>query len=366
MKILTIIGARPQFIKAATISRVLIDLDDVNEILVHTGQHFDANMSAIFFEELDIPEPHYNLGISGGHHGAQTGMMLTRIEEVLLKEKPGVVLVYGDTNSTLAGCLAAVKLHIPVAHVEAGLRSFNRKMPEEINRILTDHASDILFAPTATAIKNLLGEGVGQPKIFNVGDVMFDATTYYSAKAEKQSSVLLDLKLDRHEYVLTTVHRAANTDDPIRLQHIFDALEALAEQHQMILPLHPRTRKSLNATNFNLKSSNIRFIDPVGYLDMMLLEKYAKIIITDSGGIQKEAYFHKVPCITLRDETEWTELVDKGCNFLANSENLSEVFDRAQTIDFSNTEPIYGTGDAALKIIDALREHKYQFEATGS
>ena len=357
MKILTIIGARPQFIKAAAVSRVIESQHHLDEILVHTGQHFDANMSAVFFDELDISEPKYNLGISGGSHGEQTGKMLIKIEDVLLKEKPDLVLVYGDTNSTLAAALAAVKLHIPIAHVEAGLRSFNKKMPEEINRILTDHSSDILFTPTVAAIKNLQNEGVDNSKIVNVGDVMLDATNYYGAKAEDRSCILADLKLTPKEFVLVTVHRAENTNSLTKLKSIFDSLEKLSSDHNLVMPVHPRTMKSLKSIDFSMERSKIKFISPVGYLDMMMLEKYSKTIITDSGGVQKEAYFHKVPCVTLRDETEWTELVINGWNFLANSDNLLESFNKAQNIKFSDDDTLYGNGDAAQKIVDKLLQY---------
>jgi UDP-GlcNAc3NAcA epimerase len=357
LKILTIIGARPQFIKAAAISRIIREKDEISEILVHTGQHFDENMSSIFFDELDIPEPKYNLNICGGNHGEQTGKMLIKIEEVLLKEKPDIVMVYGDTNSTLAGTLAAVKLHIPIAHVEAGLRSFNKRMPEEINRILTDHSSDILFAPTLSAVQNLQNEGFNKNKIFNVGDVMLDATNYYSIKAEDKSVILSDLKLNSKEYILTTIHRAENTNSLTKLKNIFDSLDKIAKDQFLVLPIHPRTLNSLKSIDFSFKSSNIIFISPVGYLDMMMLEKYAKTIITDSGGIQKEAYFHKVPCVTLRDETEWIELIENGWNFLANSKNLIEVLNKAQNIKFSNEENIYGNGDASLKIVDKILQY---------
>lgn len=356
MKILTIIGARPQFIKAAAVSRVIQSQHHLDEILVHTGQHFDANMSAVFFDELNIPEPKYNLGISGGSHGEQTGKMLIKIEEVFFEEKPDLVLVYGDTNSTLAGCLAAVKLHIPIAHVEAGLRSFNKLMPEEINRILTDHASDILFVPTLTAIKNLQKEGIAKSKIVQVGDVMLDATNYYSKKAETSSTILPDLDLSDKEYVLVTIHRAENTDNLNKLKAIFDRLEKLTESHKLVLPLHPRTRKALLHIGFSIDDSNIYFIDPVGYLDMLMLEKHSRMIITDSGGVQKEAYFHKVPCITLRDETEWTELVAIGCNFLSNPKNLLSVFNKALGLTSFTEQQLYGKGDAAVRIVEKFRQ----------
>lgn len=357
MKVLTIIGARPQFIKAATVSRIINRENKIDEILVHTGQHFDANMSEVFFTELDISKPDYNLGISGGNHGKQTGKMLQKVEEVLLLEKPDMVMVYGDTNSTLAGSLAAVKLHIPIAHVEAGLRSFNKKMPEEINRILTDHSSDILFTPTSTAINNLRNEGIDENKIVNVGDVMYDAAIYYGKKAEKKSSILSELKLKEKEYILTTIHRAENVDDSDNLKNIFGSLEKVAKDYNLILPIHPRTKNALESMNYLFDRSNINFIQPVGYLDMVMLEKYAKMVITDSGGVQKEAYFHETPCITLRNETEWIELVENGFNFLANSDNLLSILHQAEKVRFSTKSSIFGNGKAALKIANALLDY---------
>ena len=357
MNVLTIIGARPQFIKAATVSRNIKDTTGINETVVHTGQHFDANMSAIFFEELDMAIPKYNLGIYGGNHGEQTGRMLIAIETILINESPDIVLLYGDTNSTLAGSLAASKLHIPIAHVEAGLRSFNKKMPEEINRILTDHSSDLLFAPTIVAVKNLQNEGVDEQKIFNVGDVMLDATLYFSAKAERNATILSDLKLHTNEYVLATVHRAENTNCPKKLKSIFEALGKLSTLTTVVLPLHPRTRQSLKAIQFDIEKSNIRFIDPVGYLDMLLLEKYAVTIITDSGGVQKEAYFHKTPCITLREETEWVELIEYGYNVLSKPESLIDNYHNARNVRFDDRATIYGKGDAAPKIVNELQRY---------
>lgn len=355
MKILTIIGARPQFIKAATVSRAISKQNKITELIVHTGQHFDANMSEVFFEEMGIPEPDYHLGIGGGNHGNQTGQMLIAIEEVLIKEKPDWVLVYGDTNSTLAGALAASKLHIPIAHVEAGLRSFNKKMPEEINRILTDSVSDILFTPTITANKNLIKEGFDIEKIKQVGDVMYDAALFYSDFAETKSNILNRHELSSKGFILCTIHRAENTDDQKRLHAIFQNLEKVAKKHIILLPLHPRTKDSLIKINFNIPESKIKFIDPVGYIDMVMLEKHSKLIITDSGGVQKEAYFHKVPCITLRDETEWVELVDHGYNkLIKNFESLTvEVEDLLVDITFDN-QLLYGNGDSASKIIESL------------
>jgi UDP-GlcNAc3NAcA epimerase len=355
MKILTIIGARPQFIKAATVSRAISEFKNLTEIIVHTGQHFDTNMSDVFFDEMGIPKPDYHLGIGGGNHGNQTGKMLIKIEDVLLIEKPDWVLVYGDTNSTLAGALAASKLHIPIAHVEAGLRSYNKKMPEEINRILTDNVSDILFTPTYTANQNLIKEGVDNKKIKQVGDVMYDAALFYSNFAESKSDILNKYNLSSKNFILCTIHRAENTDDRKRLLDIFHNLESVSQKHKLILPLHPRTKGALENINFNLEESNIEFIDPVGYMDMIMLEKHSKLIITDSGGVQKEAYFHKVPCITLRDETEWTELVEHGYNkLIENFGSLPEEVDNLLKNIVFNNQSLYGDGDSASKIIEIL------------
>ena len=354
MKIVTIVGARPQFIKAAAVSRSIQNVSKLNEVLVHTGQHFDDNMSAIFFDELDIPRPYYNLGICGGYHGEQTAKMLLKIEDLLLEEKPNLVMLYGDTNSTLAGSLAAVKLHIPIAHVEAGLRSFNKKMPEEINRILTDHSSDILFTPTETAIKNLKNEGITGDKVSHVGDVMLDSTLHYTLKAERESTILADLNISSKKFILVTIHRAENTDNLDKLNQIFNALEMLAKRHILVLTLHPRTRKSLESLNYSFQTSNIKFIEPIGFLDMLMLEKHSKTIITDSGGVQKEAYFQKVPCITLRDETEWIELVENGWNVLANPNNLLEIFNCLKASEFPKVDTIYGGGEASKRIVDVL------------
>jgi UDP-GlcNAc3NAcA epimerase len=357
MKIVTIIGARPQFIKAAVISRAIRQRsEEIKELIIHTGQHFDSNMSDIFFEELDIPKPDFHLGVGGGTHGQNTGRMLEKIEEVLLQEMPDYVLVYGDTDSTLAGTLAAVKLHIPVAHVEAGLRSFNKKMPEEINRILTDHASDILFTPTLTAVKNLENEGVSGIKINQVGDVMFDAALYYGAKVEQNSSLLDDLGILSKKYALVTLHRAENVDNKARLCSIFDGLAKYT--NQIILPLHPRTKKMLQNFGISLPT-NIKIIDPIGYLDMILLEKHADLIATDSGGVQKEAYFHKVPCITLRDQTEWIELVEHGVNILTGADTAA-IIDALTKVSAISPDlfemPLYGTGVSGKDIVNALIE----------
>lgn len=353
MKVVTIIGARPQFIKAAAVSRQL--RSEHREILVHTGQHYDENMSRVFFEELHIPEPDYNLGVGSGSHGKQTGEMLIKIEEILLKEKPDLVLVYGDTNSTLAGALAASKMHLPIAHVEAGLRSFNQTMPEEINRVLTDHVSDKLFCPTITAVKNLSNEGI-TANVFNTGDVMYDALLYNVNIAEEKSTILRQLGLETKEFVLVTVHRAENTDNPGRLKAI---LSALAHgQVKTVLPLHPRTRNKIREFGLDdilKKNPLINCIDPVGYLDMLILEKHAKKIVTDSGGVQKEAYLMKTPCVTLRQETEWVETVKAGWNVLAGTDEEGMV-DRIKNFQPLTkwTDDIFGDGKAAQKIVKLI------------
>ena len=354
MKILTILGARPQFIKAGTVRREIAKHKSIEEVIVHTGQHFDANMSDIFFDEMKIPKPHYNLNINGLSHGAMTGQMIEKIEEIVLKEMPDWVIVYGDTNSTLAGAIIASKLHIKLAHIEAGLRSFNMKMPEEVNRILTDRVSDILFCPTDIAVENLKKEGFpfvtanGQQKIVNVGDVMQDAALFYRQYAKKPEN--LDIKDD---FILSTVHRAENTDDINRLKNIFESLDEIAKEIQVILPLHPRTKKILEQNNINPK--NITIIEPVGYLEMVWLLDNSKMVITDSGGLQKEAFFFKKPCITLRDETEWVELVDNNFNVLAGAskEKILKIFNNHK---FNNNFDInlYGNGKASENIIKEL------------
>ncbi len=315
IKVASIVGARPQFIKAAPLSRAL--RVEADETLIHTGQHYDDNMSRTFFDELDIPRPDHHLGVGSGPHGRQTGLMLERIEKILLEEKPDAVLVYGDTNSTLAGAMVAAKLRIPLAHVEAGLRSFNRAMPEEINRIVADHCADWLFCPTRTAVENLKREGVCRG-VHLTGDVMFDAALQFAGLAETRSRVLETLSLRKGGYVLCTVHRAENTDDRRRLGGIVQAL--LRSGRTVVFPLHPRTRKMLEAWGLDADlsaSPSVRVIEPVGYLDMIRLERNAAAILTDSGGVQKEAYFYRVPCVTLRNETEWVETVRDGWNRLA-------------------------------------------------
>lgn len=313
MKVLTIVGARPQFIKAAVVSRAFNEhRPDVEEVIVHTGQHYDANMSDVFFEELDIPRPDYNLGIGGGTHGQNTGRMIEKLEGLMLDVRPDWVLVYGDTDSTLAGALAASKLHIRVAHVEAGLRSFNRRMPEEINRLLTDHIADLLLAPTESSHRNLINEGVSPDKIEIVGDVMYDAALFYKEKAQKPS-FSEELAIQGGDFVLCTIHRAENTDNQHRLSNIFQGLGHSDEL--IILPIHPRTKAKLLDFKISVPE-NIRMVDPVGYLEMVWLEANCRCVATDSGGVQKEAYFHEKRCVTLRKETEWIELLTHGVNIL--------------------------------------------------
>jgi UDP-GlcNAc3NAcA epimerase len=360
MKICTVVGARPQFIKAATLSRVIAKDSVCNEVLIHTGQHYDHNMSESFFIELELPKPNYHLGIGSGSHGVQTGKMLSQIESVLLDEKPDWLVVYGDTNSTLAGALAGAKLHIPVAHIEAGLRSFNRKMPEEINRIATDSISHSLFCPTSFAQKQLQKEGFSPSQIHFVGDVMFDATLYYNELLTSQAKIpSLPIELD-DEYILTTIHRAENTDMPSRLTNIVNALVELSEQHKIILPLHPRTEKYLREYELYARLDNsIDLIEPVGYLDMLILEKHAKLIITDSGGVQKEAFFNQKPCITLRDETEWLELVELGWNKLCPPSKIKSLTEQvenaiANSAQLPQAAP-YGSGNAAELILSVLK-----------
>ncbi|GAB6192088.1 non-hydrolyzing UDP-N-acetylglucosamine 2-epimerase [Desulfocastanea catecholica] len=363
MKIVTVIGARPQFIKAAAVSRAIAAFNSlrdntqsiINEIIVHTGQHFDSNMSDVFFTELQIPQPSYNLQIGSVNHGAMTGRMLEKIEEILFNEKPDGVMVYGDTNSTLAGALAAKKNHIKVVHVEAGLRSYNMDMPEEINRILTDRISDILCCPTDNAIENLEKEGF---KLFpctiaKTGDVMQDAALYYSTFSAKKSSIIKNLGLEKDEFILCTIHRAENTDDSTRLKGIITALNDISKKIRIVLPMHPRTRKKIAELSYLLE---FKIIDPVGYFDIIELLKHAKMVMTDSGGLQKEAYFFNKICITLRNETEWVELIELGVNRLVGAipEKIISTQVDVMNIEKNFDSKLYGNGMAGKNIVELI------------
>jgi UDP-GlcNAc3NAcA epimerase len=354
MIIATILGARPQFIKASMVSKEIAQYRDIKEVIIHTGQHFHENMSNIFFKEMEIPEPKYNLEINTLPHGAMTGRMLEEIEKTLQKEQPDWVIVYGDTNSTLAGALSAVKMHIPVAHVEAGLRSFNRKMPEEINRVLTDHLCDICFAPTITAIDNLRMEGISEKKTRLVGDVMFDATLYYRSAANQDLKFLKKLDLHNGSYVLATIHRPENTDHPERLKSIVEALNQINSSNTVVLPIHPRTRSKL--LQQKIKTDFI-IMDPVGYLQMLTLIKNSRIVLTDSGGLQKEAYFLKKCCVTIRNETEWVELVEHGNNVLAGSDKamIIDSFEKMLEVNADFSQKLYGDGNTSKLIIENLK-----------
>jgi len=339
----TILGARPQFVKAAVLSRVIKLHDQIEEVIVHTGQHFDANMSTVFFNEMEIPKPTYNLGIHSLNHGAMTGKMLEKIEQILLKEQPDAVVVYGDTNSTIAGALAAKKLGIKVVHIEAGLRSFNMTMPEEINRILTDRISDLLCCPTDTAIINLKNEGFDNLpiQIEKSGDIMKDAVLYYSKISAEKSTIISNLKLQKGQFVLATIHRQENTDDIEKLQNIFKGLEEINKKCAVVLPLHPRTKKILKTNNLNY---NLTFIDPVGYFDMLELLKNCLLVISDSGGLQKEAFFNQKHCIIAREETEWIELVQHGFAKIVGSDSskMLEVFESFQNSSIDFNKNLYG------------------------
>lgn len=363
MFILSIVGARPQFIKVAALSRAIAEHNrkfrdcPIAEKIIHTGQHYDENMSQMFFDELEIPQPDYNLGVGSSSHGEQTGKMLERLEQTLLKEKPDWVLVYGDTNSTLAGALTAAKLHIPVAHVEAGLRSFNRRMPEEINRVVTDHISELLFCPTQTSVDNLAKEGISAG-VHRVGDVMYDCILFYTKKTKPiEQKILERLRIQSKSYCLVTVHRAENTDDSKQLSNIFEALNEIATKDcPVVLPLHPRTIK--HAHKHSLEFADwVKVIKPVSYLKMVALENNAKLILTDSGGVQKEAYWLGVPCITLRDETEWVETVESGWNILAgaNKECIIDGVRHGHRRRDVAPESVYGNGNAANQICDILQ-----------
>lgn len=358
IKLVSIVGARPQFIKAAALSRAIARHNEktpgsaITEKIVHTGQHYDDNMSKVFFDELQIPQPEYNLEVGSALHGAQTGRMLERIEKVLVQERPHFVLIHGDTNSTLAGALTAVKLQIPVAHVEAGLRSFNRRMPEEINRIVADHVSTLLFCPTNTARENLAKEGITKG-IHQVGDVMYDSVLFNAKLAEQSSTIMEELGLESKSYYLATIHRAENTDDLERMDSILSAFGQT--ERPVMLPLHPRTRKILDK-QLSKVSGNVGVIQPVSYLDMLVLEKNARLILTDSGGVQKEAYWFQVPCITLRNETEWVETVDSGWNTLAgaNRQRIVDAIGESYNKPASQHCELYGNGRSAEKICKIL------------
>ena len=368
IKIVTIIGARPQIIKAAALSRAIASkfADSISEIIVHTGQHYDENMSQVFFDELGIPAPHYNLNVGSGSHGKQTAIMISGIEDILIKENPHGIVLYGDTNSTLAGAIAASKIHVPVIHIEAGLRSFNKAMPEEVNRIMCDHVSTLLFSPTQTGFQNLLNEGfkasvnkpysANNPKIYHSGDVMYDNSLHFSSIAETQTDVITKHTLQKNNFILATIHRNNNTDEPARLNALFNALYKISETHQIdvVLPLHPRTSKLLN-TNLNpsllekIKSSTyFKITPPVSFLEMIALEKNCKIVMTDSGGVQKEAFYFEKPCVILRPETEWIELVECGTAIItdADEQKIISAFSTLTTKIDMKFPKLYGDGKA--------------------
>lgn len=378
MKIVSIVGARPQFIKLAPLCKELGNHAELVHVIVHTGQHYDYNMSKVFFDELGIPDPNYHLDVGSQTHGRQTGEMLQRIEEVLLKEKPDWAIVYGDTNSTLAGALASAKLHVPIAHIEAGLRSYNMHMPEEINRVLTDHCSTILFCPTMNAVRNLEREGFSnivndgeaidgsfkihdsfrkKSLVINAGDIMYDSMLLCLEKAEKSSAILQSLQLEPKAYSLATVHRAENTDNAENLKNIMEALAEEGKSRPLVFPIHPRTKNKLKELQlFDSLSNRIRFIDPVSYFDVLILEKSAHKVFTDSGGMQKEAYFLKVPCITLRNETEWIETVESGWNVLAGADP-SLIADCARKLpNNKKDELLFGNGSSSRYMVNILKE----------
>jgi len=358
MKIVTIVGARPQFVKAAALSRAFQEIGGIEEVIIHTGQHFDKNMSDVFFMEMQIPHPQYNLAINSLSHGAMTGRMIEKIESVLLEEKPDFLLVYGDTNSTLAGALAAVKIQVPIAHVEAGLRSFNMEMPEEINRILTDRISNVLFCPTDTAIDNLANEGYSNidAKVVKSGDVMEDAALYYEKLSREKATVLQTNNLEESSYYICTLHRAENTKSADRMAEIIQGLNTIAHNYKVVLPVHPRTKELLSTHNLN---NNILIIEPVGYFDMIALIKNSRLVVTDSGGLQKEAYFFNKYCVTARDQTEWVELVSNGYNRIvgANSAKMIEAVNYFESRDFRKETQLYGGGKAANFMAEYLKNY---------
>jgi len=357
--VMSIVGARPQFIKAAVLSRALASAG-VREVMLHTGQHYDFNMSGSFFDELCICRPRYNLEIGSGPHGMQTGRMLEGIENALQDMVPDMVLTYGDTNSTLAGALAAVKLHLPVAHVEAGLRSFDRRMPEEINRVVTDHTADVLFAPTEAALRNLKNEGIPSARIIRTGDVMYDAALRF-ASAGEASAILKRLGLSPGRYILATLHRGENTDNAARLHIIIKSLAQMTERLPVVLPLHPRTRKALERGQPTSAPDRLMVIQPLGYVDMLSLEKNACVVVTDSGGVQREAYFHRVPCVTIREETEWLESLEGECNRLApptEARKITAAINASLESKPSFRPELYGDGHSAERIADFLANWK--------
>jgi len=373
-RIITIIGARPQIIKAAALSRAIKNhfSYQIEEIIVHTGQHYDVNMSAVFFKELGIPKPDYNLNVGSGKHGEQTAKMIQGIEEILIEQKPDALVVYGDTNSTLAGAIAASKIHIPIVHIEAGLRSYNKSMPEEINRIMCDHVSTLLFSPTQAGYQNLINEGfkdidegpysMDRPKIYHCGDVMYDNSLYFSKLAKEKSTVLQDHELIAGSFILGTIHRDHNTDNPVRLTAIFEALLEMARTTQIVLPLHPRTKKMMKTVLSKVlnekveKNNNLKLIPPVSFLDMVLLEDSSKMIITDSGGVQKESYFFRKPCLILRPQTEWVEIVEAGTARIcdANKDMILENYQFYVSNPPQQFHPIFGNGNAAVFICEEI------------
>ena len=377
MKIVTVIGARPQIIKAAALSRAINEhfKKEVHEVIVHTGQHYDDNMSQVFFDELGIPQPDYNLGVGSASHGVQTAKMIEGIEGILLKEKPDYLVLYGDTNSTLAGAVAASKIHIPIVHIEAGLRSFNKSMPEEINRICCDHCSTLLFSPTATGFKNLINEGfnptnkhkftIDDPGIYHCGDVMYDNSKYFANIADKKSQILDTEKLRGVDYVLCTIHRDYNTDQPERLNAIFKALLKISESKMVVLPLHPRTSKlltvNLEKTLFDkiTNNPNIKILPPASFLDMIVLERHAQMVVTDSGGVQKEAFFFQKPCLILRTETEWKEIVECGAALITDADEQKIIASYNNFIENPphNYPEIFGDGNAATFICKEMLEN---------
>ncbi len=379
VKILTIIGARPQIIKAAAVSRAIKNHFEgrIAEVIVHTGQHYDNNMSQVFIDELGIPEPHYNLAVGSGPHGKQTALMIEGIEDIIKKEMPDYLLVYGDTNSTLAGGIAASKVHVPIIHVEAGLRSFNKSMPEEINRILCDHVSTLLFTPTTTGFNNLLKEGflntnsgkasIDNPHVHHCGDIMYDNTLFFSSIAERKSTIIEQLELHGIQFILATIHRDNNTDDASRLSSIFKALDILSRKHgiRIVLPLHPRTsglmKVKLDSDLFESVMNNelLQIIQPVSFLDMICLEKYSSMIITDSGGVQKEAYFFQKPCIIARQETEWLEIIEAGAGKVVDADTDRLLQGAEHFLDNPSIEykPVFGDGKAAEFICNKIIEN---------